>query len=88
MRVVEDYRHCKKKGLILNLHLEKAYDYTNWDFLDYMMAWKGFGSKWRTWIHGYLVSSYFSILINGWSKVFFLYSRGLRQGDLSHFLFT
>lgn len=27
---VEDYRHRKKRGLILKLDLEKAYDYTSW----------------------------------------------------------
>lgn len=47
---VEDYCHRKKSGLILKLDLEKAYDYTSWEFLDYIMARKGFGSKWRTWI--------------------------------------
>lgn len=61
----EDYRHRKKnkKRMILKLDLEKAYDYTNWDFLNYMMAWKGFGSKWRTWIYGCLKSSHFSIFM-------------------------
>lgn len=68
---VEEYRKRKKKDMILKLDLEKASDYTNWDFLAYMLAWKGFGSKWRTWIHGCLVSSHFSILINGRPKDLF-----------------
>lgn len=86
---VEDYRHWKKKGLIVKLDLKKAYDYTNWDLLDYMISRKGFGSKWRSWIYGCLASSHFSILINGSAKGFFPTSRGLKHGDsLSPFLFT
>lgn len=35
---VEDYSQQRKKGLVLKLDLEKAYDFTDWDFLDYIMA--------------------------------------------------
>lgn len=86
---VEDNVHCKKKGLILKLDLEKASDYTNWEFLDYIMVRKGFRSKWRKRIYGCPQSSNFSILINGSAKGFFPASGGLRQVDpLSRFLFT
>lgn len=46
-KTVEDYRHRKKRGLVLKLDLEKAYDYTDWDILGYIMERKGFGSEWR-----------------------------------------
>lgn len=69
---VEDYRHRKKAGLILKQDLEKAYNYTHWEFLDYIMARKGFGSKWRKWIYGCLQSSHFLILINGSAKGFLI----------------
>lgn len=79
----------KKRGTLIKLVLEKAYDYTDWEFLDFIISHKGFGSKWRSWIHGCLVSSHFSILINATPKGFFTATRGLRQGDpLSPFLFT
>lgn len=71
---VEDNRHRKKKGMILKLDLEKVYDNTNWDFLDYMMARKGFGSNWRSWTYGCLESFHFPIFINGFAKGFFLAS--------------
>lgn len=31
---VEDYRRRKQKGVVLKLDLEKAYDKTDWNFLD------------------------------------------------------
>lgn len=34
---LEDYRHQKKKGLVLKLDLEKAYYYTDRNFLDYIV---------------------------------------------------
>lgn len=73
----------------MKLDLEKAYDYTDWDFLGYVMARKTFGSLWRKWISRCLSTAHFSILLNGTPKGFFSASRGLRQGDpLSPFLFT
>lgn len=42
---VEDNCHHKKAGLILKRDLEKAYDYTNWEFLDSIVARKGLCSK-------------------------------------------
>lgn len=44
----EDYQRLKKKGTMLKLDLEKAYDYTDWNFLDFVTARKDFGSKWRS----------------------------------------
>lgn len=56
---VEDYTRQNKKGVIVKLDLEKAYDRTDWDFLEYTMAKKGLGSKWRSWVHGYLSTALF-----------------------------
>lgn len=42
---VEDYTRREKKGVIVKLDIEKTHDKTDWDFVDYTMARKGFGSK-------------------------------------------
>lgn len=81
---VEDYKRRKQKGGVVKLALEKAYDKTNRNFLDFVLARKGFGAKWRSWMHGCLSSTHFQVIINGSPKGFFPTSRGLRQGDPFH----
>lgn len=71
------------------MDLGKVYDRIDWDFLDIIMARKGFAHKWRGQIAGCLSSSHFPVIINKTSKGLFPSTRGLRQGDsLSSFLFT
>ncbi|MDV3193947.1 MAG: reverse transcriptase domain-containing protein [Sweet potato little leaf phytoplasma] len=79
----------KKKGFILKLDPEKAYDKVSWDFLDEIMRLKGFGNRWRRWIKGCLQNTNFSIMINRKPRGKIVASRGFGQGDpLSSFLFT
>lgn len=86
---VEDYKRRKQKGGVVKLALEKAYDKTNRNFLDFVLARKGVGAKWRSWMHGCLSFTHFQVIINSSRKGFFPTSRGLRQGDpLSPFLFS
>ena len=60
-----------------------------WDFLEYVLEKKGFGTTWRKWIRGYLSTVSFSFFINRRPQGKFKGSRGMRQGDpLSPFLFT
>lgn len=76
---MEDYTRRKHKGVVVKIDLEKAYDKTDWDFLDYIMARKDFDSK--CWVFGCLSIALFSIILNGTRKGFFLATRGLRQGN-------
>lgn len=63
-----------KRGWVIKLDLEEAFDRTDCEFFDFIMARKGFASICQKWIDVCLYSSHFSIL---------------RQGDhLSPFLFT
>lgn len=60
----------------------------NNDFLEYMLKRRGFGVKWRRWMHKCYCTELFSTILNGSSVEYLRSSRGLRQGDpLSPFLF-
>ena len=86
---VEDYKRGKREGLVFKIDFEKAYDNVNWDFLDFVLEKKNFGSRWRRWITGCLSSVSYSVMINGRPRGKFKGYKGLRQRDpLSPFLFT
>ena len=36
----------EKKGRVLNINLEKAYNHAKWVFVDYMLMRMGVGEKW------------------------------------------
>lgn len=48
--VVDWWKRSKKKGIILKLDFEKAYDSVNWEFLYSIMKNFGFGEKWVGWM--------------------------------------
>jgi len=78
----------KKKGVIVKVDYEKAYDSVDWEFLIYMMGRLGFNTKWIHWIKVCFKSATISVLVNGSPTKQFKPKRGLRQGDpLAPFLF-
>ena len=42
----------EKKGWILKLDLEKAFDRVDWEFLEKILMGKNFDPRWITWIMG------------------------------------
>ena len=78
----------EKKGLIIKLDFQKAYDCLNWNYVLQMMRGFGFGDKWVEWIKECISTAKLSVLVNGAPTKEFSMQKGLRQGDpLSPFLF-
>ncbi|XP_028094579.1 uncharacterized protein LOC114294649 [Camellia sinensis] len=60
--IVDGWKKSKKKGLVIKLDFEKAYDLINWKFLFSMLANFGFGSEWISWMR--VLAEGLNILIN------------------------
>lgn len=68
---VDSWRKSSAPSLVCKFDIKKAFDKVDWDFLEWVLYKKGFGSKWISWIMGYVIFPWFSILINGTLKCFF-----------------
>lgn len=51
--VIHELTSSKRKGLILKLDFEKAYDRVRWSFLEQVMIGKGFPMTWISWVSVY-----------------------------------
>jgi hypothetical protein len=60
-----------RKGIVLKLDYEKAYDQVNWNFLEEMMLTRGFGGKWVRWIMSLVKNGSIAIKLNDTNSGFF-----------------
>lgn len=70
-----------KKGILLKLDFEKAFDKVSWEFLLEVSAARGFDTLFINWIKDILISSKTCVSFNGSQGKYFPYKKGLRQGD-------
>jgi len=87
--VLHELSRSKKKGLVLKIDFEKAYDRVHWSFLEQVMVGRGFPARWINWVMSTVKDGKVCINVNGERSPYFKTFRGLRQGDpLSPLLFN
>nr|GEX31625.1 RNA-directed DNA polymerase, eukaryota, reverse transcriptase zinc-binding domain protein [Tanacetum cinerariifolium] len=86
--LVDWYKKKKKKMVILKIDFEKAFDSISWDYLDNMLEFVNFLTRWRRWISACLYSARSSLLINGSPTQEFMLHRGMDNLRLSHLFYA
>ena len=71
----------RNPAVLLKLDISKAFDSVQWPFLLEVLEQFGFGSRWRSWVCGILVTSTTRIMLNGDPGRTIYNCKGLRQGD-------
>jgi hypothetical protein len=87
--ILHSVHSTNQQGLVLKLDYEKAFDKVDLDFLAELLQARGFGEKWRFWMHNITHRGSVGVKINNSESGFFNTGKGLRQGDpLSPLLFN
>lgn len=79
--VLHELRTSKRKGLIMKIDFEKAYDRVRWSFLEQVMVGKGFPLNWISCVTKTVRDGKVCVNVNGERSPYFKTFRGLRQGD-------
>jgi hypothetical protein len=82
-------RIWRKVGYMgIKLDMSKAYDMTEWQFLEVAMIKLGFDARWVHLVMKCVTSVWYSVIVNGNPVGNITSSRGIRQGDpISPYLF-
>jgi hypothetical protein len=67
-----------RKGIILKLDYEKAYDMVDWDFLEEMLSSKDFSQKWIQWVMSLVKGGSIAIRPNDTNSTYFKPGKGFR----------
>lgn len=87
--IVHSIHKENKKGIVLKLDYEKAYDRVDLDFLIEILDSRGFCPTWISWIQKLSRGGSVGVTLNGEDSRFFTTGKGLRQGDpISPILFN
>jgi hypothetical protein len=69
--VLHELKKSKRKGLLLKIDFEKAYDRVRWSFLEQIMVDRGFPPKWVSWVMKTVRDGKVCININGERSPYF-----------------
>lgn len=83
---LHELRQTKKRGLILKIDFEKAYNRVSWAFLEQVLTGRVFPEKWIGWVMQTVKGRQVCVNVNGERSPYFKTFRGLKQGD--HFVFS
>ena len=85
--IIHSLKLNRTPRMLIKLDMSKAFDKISWQYIKEILKAFGFHPTWIHWIHS-LISSSFSILLNGIPTSTFRPTRGIRKGEpLSSFLF-
>ena len=92
IRLIYDILHLSKlqnkKGILLLIDFEKAFDSVSWSFISKVFRFFNFKSDILTWISTFYKNIKSTIIVNGSPTAWFKIERGCRQGDpISPYIF-
>ena len=86
--IMSDLEVHNKKGLIILLDFEKAFDSLEWKYINKVLQSYSFGTNFIRWFNTLYNNSCSCVINNGYFSEFFQLARGCRQGDpLSPYIF-
>lgn len=79
--MIKELYRTKTPTLFIKLDISKVFDTVNWAYLLNIMAYLGFGQRWRTWMAALWCTASSTYLVNRECGKRVLHCKGVRQGD-------